>query len=307
MFSYRISGLTVRSEMELPGLLPGRPLEPDAVETANIRIRRRPVAERLDRASECGPVWEIQKQSFFLSLPGIGRFLACDGSELDVDPAPGCSIEETIPFLLGTAFSALVLQRGGLVLHASAVAWRGRAYLFCGRSGAGKSTLAAGLCNAGCSFVNDDVCSVETDREGRPLIWSDGRQLKLFDESIAHLSLAARRRGAVQNGIGKYYVSPGSPASPDSVPLAAVYILRETAESEHPAIEHLSFPDAAQSLLNENYRPEMAIAMARGSRQVEITASILKHAAVYRLRRPWSLAGMKETTSALFRHWSEAQ
>jgi len=309
MFHYRISGLTVKSEIELPGLLPAGKLLPGAggegitAATADVRIRRRPVAERLEQAIDYGQVWEVNEGSFLLSLPGIGRFLACGGSDLDVDPAPEANIQATIPFLLGTAFSALILQRGGLVLHASAVTWRGRGYMFCGRSGAGKSTLAAALCNAGCSFVNDDVCSVETDRGGKPVIWPDGRQLKLHDESIAHLSLAAQRSGVVQNGIGKYYVSPASPPSPDSVPLAAVYILQEKAESGHPVIQDTSMPDAAQLLLNENYRPPIAMAMARGSRQVEITASILNHAAVYRLWRPWGLAGMEETISALFSHW----
>src|SRR5262249_21147196 len=150
-------------------------------ETADVRIRRKPVADRLDRVINRGPVWEINEQSFLLSLPGIGRFLATGGSDLYVDPAPESSLEDTVSFLLGPAFSALVLHRGGLVLHASAVACRGRGYLFCGRSGAGKSTLAAALSSAGCTFVNDDVCSVETDHDGRPVIWPDGRQLKLLE------------------------------------------------------------------------------------------------------------------------------
>ncbi len=42
-----------------------------------------------------------------------------------------------------------------LFLHASAVTYGGRAFIFAGDSGSGKSTLAAWLCSAGAAFVSD--------------------------------------------------------------------------------------------------------------------------------------------------------
>ncbi|MCX7889650.1 MAG: HPr kinase/phosphatase C-terminal domain-containing protein [Rhodobacteraceae bacterium] len=41
-------------------------------------------------------------------------------------------------------------------LHASAVAWQGRAVLILGRAGAGKSSLALQLMAFGCDLVSDD-------------------------------------------------------------------------------------------------------------------------------------------------------
>lgn len=49
-------------------------------------------------------------------------------------------------------------------LHASAVAWDGRALLIMGRSGAGKSGLALGLMALGCDLVGDD--RLRLSREG---------------------------------------------------------------------------------------------------------------------------------------------
>ena len=305
----RISGLSVVSEMEMPGVAPVA--VPAGSE--DVRIRRRPVPEHLEEAITVGPVWELDKRRFLLRLPGVARILASDGCTLDMDSGPGTDPADAMPFLLGTGFGALLLQRGGLVLHAASVAANGRAYVFCGPSGIGKSTLAAALCQAGCLFVSDDVCAIGQDETGTPVLWPDGRRLKLFDESIASLNLDGQRRGVVRAGIEKHYVDPPSPekAGPEiparemdfPAPVAAIYILRNQAHSNEGGIEQLSPLNGAQGLLNESYRPRLALAMAPGSRQVDVTAAILRHGPVYRLTRPRDLRGLADTAAELQAHW----
>ncbi len=300
MYTCRISGLNVASEIELPGVVPV-PLAPD---TEDVLIRQRPVPERLENPSQRGPVWELDDHRFLLQIPGIVRLLASDGRTLDIEPEPGTNPADAIPFLLGTGFGALLLQRGGLVLHAAAVALDGRAYIFCGRSGIGKSTLAAALCRAGCRFVNDDVCSVALAASGRPVLWPDGRRLKLFDEAIEHLGLDGRQRGLVRSDLAKHYVEPPGIEADTSVPLSAVYILRNQESSDAGGIEKLSAINSAQALLNQTYRPRIALAMARCSRQVVITAAVLKHAPVFRLTRTRNLDLLPATVSELLAHWN---
>lgn len=295
--------------MELPGVAP----VPVPAGGEDVRIRRRPVPEHLEEATTRGPVWELDKSRFLLRLPGIGRILASDGCTLDMDPDPGTNPADAMPFLLGTGFGALLLQRGGLVLHAAAVAAGGRAYVFCGRSGIGKSTLAAALCQAGCHFVNDDVCAIGQDETGTPVLWPDGRRLKLFEESIACLDLDGQRRGVVRAGTEKHYVEPPLPekGGPDMpvqeidfpAPVAAIYILQDQKLPNEGGIEQLSPLNGAQALLDESYRPRLALAMARGSRQVAVTAAILSHAPVFRLTRPRDLRGLADTVAELQAHW----
>jgi hypothetical protein len=313
--TYRISGLAVSAELELPGIAPFA--VPEGSEDACIRLRSIPESlERPEKTVTRGPVWELDERRFLLRLPGIGRFLATDGLTLDMDPAPGTDRADALPFLLGTGFGALLMQRGGFVLHAAAVAEDGRAYAFCGNSGIGKSTLAAALCSAGCVFVNDDVCAIGVDATGRPVVWSDGRRLKLFDESIAYLDLTGRRRGTVRAGIGKHYVEPPVPEKPERpekvmtemagpTPLAAVYILRDQTLPRESGIERLSQVNGAQALLIESYRPRLALAMARRGRQVAVTAAILQHAAVFQLIRPRDLHGLTDTVAELRAGWRD--
>ena len=58
----------------------------------------------------------------------------------------------------GAVFARGLVSFGGLVLHACAVVYDGRAYLFSAPSGTGKSTHASLWCDrlAGCYILNDD-------------------------------------------------------------------------------------------------------------------------------------------------------
>jgi hypothetical protein len=303
LYTCRISGLAVRAEMELPGVIPAA--VPAGKE--DIRIRRRPVAERLEKATASGEDWDMDGRRFLLRLPGIGRLLASDGCNLDIDTEPGADPAEAMPFLLGTVFGALLLQRGGFVLHASSVAFGGRAWVFCGHRGIGKSTLAAALCQAGCTFVNDDVCRIEPDGTERPVVWPDGRRLKLLDESIAGLDLEGWRRDVVQRGIGKYYVEPCGPQADRPVPVGAIYILNDEGPAGEASIVQLRALDAAQCLLNESYRPRLALGIGQSgshvTRHVTVTAAILAHAPVFQLSRLRALNRLPGTAAELLAHW----
>jgi hypothetical protein len=309
-YTCRISGLTVSADMELPGVVP----VPVPAGSEDVRIRLRSIPERLEEVTARGPVWELDERHFLLRLPGIGRFLASDGNTLDMDPDPGTDPADAVPFLLGTGFGALLLQRGGLVLHAASVAVDGRAWVFCGRSGIGKSTLAAALCRAGCLFVNDDVCAIGLDETQTPVLWPDGRRLKLFEDSIARLDLDGKLRGLVRAGIGKHYVEPPAPEVPvremdAPATVAGIYILRdrklpgEAGTYSGSIFERLSPLNGAQALLEESYRRRLALAMARGSRQVAVTAAILRHTPIFQWTRPRGLDRLEDTVAELQAHW----
>jgi hypothetical protein len=283
----------------LPGSEPAE--VPAGDEDARVRVRS--VPERLQEIVDRGSVWELNGSQFLLKLPGIGRFLVSNGRRVDVEPAPETDLREALPFVMGTCFGALLLQRGGLVLHGSAVAMDGQAYVFCGRSGIGKSSLAAALCSTGCEFLNDDVCSVGIDKGGRPVIWPDGRRLKLFEESMEQLELRSRECGMVRPGIGKHYVAPPGPTPKGAVPLAAVYILRDQKLPDSGGIEQLPLLLAADALLQQNYRPRLARALAKGSRQLEITAAILQYASVFELTRARDINKLHQTAMDLTQQW----
>jgi hypothetical protein len=294
--SYRISGLHLRSELPLAGAISAE----DGV-APEVLVRRRAVTARLDAPVLVGSDWQLSASQFLFSVEDIGRFLVSDGKTIDVELLEGTDPAEASLYLTGTGLSALLLQRGSLVLHASAVSRDGQAIALCGESGAGKSTLAAALCEAGWSFVSDDVSRVEPDAEDGPLVWPDGRSLKLFEQSIETLALANRRGSEVRTGVGKHYVTPLS-QSAAAIVLGAVYALRY---HDEPSTEfvRLSPLDGAQVLLNESHRPLLALAMAGSSRHLKISAAIVSRVPVFLLKRPRGLRGIDRTAQALISHW----
>jgi hypothetical protein len=263
------------------------------------------VPSSLQKATARGIIWELNAGEFLMKFPGVARFLVSAGKEIYLDPEPGADLADALPFLLGTCWGALLLQRGALVLHGAAVAVDGRAYVFCGRSGIGKSSLVAALCESGCQFLNDDVCAVHLDDRGRAVVWPDGRRLKLFEESIRHLALNGRERGVVRPGIAKHYVVPPGSQVFGPVPVGGVYILRDQKASEEAGLRRLSLIEGAQQLLNRNYRARLSAAMPTHHLQVAATAAMLREAAVFTLTRPRDLMQLGETAAALRAHWGD--
>jgi hypothetical protein len=112
--SYRICGLSVASDIALPGLIAGGP---DSV--PQVTIRRGPVPESLADPKLVGPTWQIGDKRFLLHVPNVARFLLKNGDEILFAPESEASAEEVPIFLLGTAFGILLHQREHIVLHAS--------------------------------------------------------------------------------------------------------------------------------------------------------------------------------------------
>lgn len=75
------------------------------------------------------------------------------------DPQAVAGLESVV--LGGMGLATVLMLRGHLLLHASAVSVEGRAIAVVGRSGMGKSTVATLLCDAGGRMVTDDVLRVD--------------------------------------------------------------------------------------------------------------------------------------------------
>ena len=132
---YTVFGLRIRSEIDLPELHPAEgDSQPDVV------VRKGRVA----RPDNPRPGIEVLDGALLLTIPDVAHFSITGGNEIVVEPGSEVPERNVRLFLLGSAFGALLHQRGLLPLHANAIEVDGRAVAFMGKSGAGKSTLAAG-------------------------------------------------------------------------------------------------------------------------------------------------------------------
>lgn len=243
-FDYQVFGLRIRSEISLPELFPalGEAL-PD------VTIRRGIIPP-------FGLPAGIQAQgaAVILTVPEVGRFRIEAGREIIVDPEPGTPERNFRLFLLGSAFGAMLHQRGLLPLHANAIEIDGRAIAFVGESGAGKSTLAAWFLDHGYRVIADDVTVVGF--EGGQAIAAPGLpRLRLWSDAL----LATGRdscdfprsyRGNVQTD--KFDVAiERATAVCEPIPFSAIYLLDGIETFE---FTRLSGVEAAEMLFAHTYR-----------------------------------------------------
>jgi hypothetical protein len=295
---YRISGLSVASEIVLPGLIAGAPSAPPEV-----TIRRGEVPATLPDATSSGITWQQCDQHFLLRIPAIARFMLIGGRDIVVAPESEADPDDVPVFLLGTVFGILLHQREQIVLHASAVEVKGKAIVFCGASGAGKSTLAAALAHRGYPVVTDDVCGLSL-HDDVPTVHPDGRHLKLWAQAIARLDLAERRGARVRQKLEKFFIDPHQ-VTTEPLPLGAIYVLREARPPNPAGISQPNVVDATLLLRRGAYRPLLVRQFDQKAAYFRAAASIANTAGIYNLTRTFDFAAMPDVIASLERHWQE--
>ena len=139
---YECWGLRIHSELPCPELMEGGG-------EAEVFVRFGRVPERLPEVKIRGVFFEMNENEFLLKVDGVAGYWVGNGNEILIEPCESAEESAIRLFLLGSAFGALLHQRGLVPFHGSAVEIDGRAVMFVGPSGTGKSTLAAALCPKG--------------------------------------------------------------------------------------------------------------------------------------------------------------
>jgi len=263
-------GLAVHSELPLPGL-------PSAAgDTPRTEVRYGPVPPQ-DAYLRAGD------GALSLQVPEVGRFRISGGDSILIDPAPGASERELRVHLLGSAFGALLHQRGLLPLHANCVGIGGRAVLFLGRSGAGKSTLAHWFERSGHSVLADDVSAIAP--ADPPLALLGVPNFRLWQDALhaAGLDDAAYPRSL--EGHDKFDV-PAAAANRDALPLGACYLLAQ-ADGEAQEITRLAGLDATEMLIANTYRGAFVPLLGRSEHHLQSCLALARQVPIFRAARRW--------------------
>lgn len=191
-----------------------------------------------------------------------------------------------IEIALGPALVLTLALRSRFCLHASAAAHGDRIVAFCGLSGSGKSTLAAQLQRqAGLAWrrVADDILPVWSRTDG-PTALPHFPQLKLSVDAQSGLSW------------------------PPLMPLAAVYILPDEADSRHlpsakvsPAIRDLTAKEAMLDLVRHTVASRLFDARLAASHMAACT-SLAKSVRVAHLDYPHQETAILSVREAISGH-----
>lgn len=192
---YQAYGLALASELPLPGI--PLPNPPAGCPLVHIHYGHAPP---LEQPAFSGVLYQASRQGFRLEMPGVAAYLVRNGDEILVEPAVGADPAEAAYFLQGSPLAALLIQRGDLVLHASAIRTSHGAVLFAGDSSSGKSVLAAASLQKGFQLVSDELSVLRPGSEGKLYIYPGFPLVQLWPDALQTLNLTTQAIPPIRAG-----------------------------------------------------------------------------------------------------------
>jgi hypothetical protein len=278
---YWVFGLRVRSDLKLPELIP---VEGDS--EPDVRVELGAITEQ---GSGDGLV--ALNGALLLTVAEVGRFLIQDGARIVVDADADVDEQNIRLFLLGSAFGALLHQRGLLPLHANAIEIGGKTFAFMGASGSGKSTLAAWFHDRDHRVIADDVCVVRSTADRRAYVSPGQQRLRLWKEALEATgrdSRDYRRSFSGRKGIDKFDL-PFEPKKPgaEDCELAGIYVLSNT---DRFSIERLEGLPAAEAVFSHTYRGQFLRETRSHKLHWERAIALVQRVPIFRIDRQRDLS-----------------
>lgn len=290
---YTVFGLNVRSDIpleELPPAAAGAEADVDIVE-----------------ASVPGTGEEIAGYSAaptgtLLRVDRVGRYLIEGGRRITVERDRNSSERNLRLFLLGSAFGALLHQRGLMPLHANAILVNGRVVAFCGHSGAGKSTIAAWFHDRGYSIFADDVCVIGLGPDGRPRAYPGIPRIRLWREALEASGRHADNYPRSFDHLDKYDVPTRAGWPQEPLPLDRIYLLGKSAEGDAGGRFRLNGVEAVDAIISNTYRGGYLKTIGRTGDHLMTCIKLTRAIPVFRADRLWGFNRFDEQAALLEAH-----
>lgn len=240
-----------------------------------------------DYTDECGnPALRI-----FRLLDGEHyRFCYADRTDFVIDRkgtevwAQWCeplTIEDTATYLLGPVMGFVLLLRGLVCLHASAIAIGEEAIALVGPAGAGKSTTAAAFFNRGYDVLAEDVVTLD-DRGDEFLVRPGYPCIRLWPPAVKALFGSENHLPKLTPNWDKCYLDLSERQfQPKPLPLAAIYQLG-TRSDDGPLIEVVDRAKGLMSLVANTYATKL-MDKAMRAREFELLTRVLNHVPLRRV------------------------
>lgn len=278
---YTTYNLSIQSDIELPELL----LQREAtVSPPDVFIRLSSVsAQGLPNGQQVNPFLYANRESLWLHIPKVARFLVQNGNSILIDPEPGIDEDSIRVFLLGSALGALLFQRGHLVLHGNAIRIGDQCMVCVGESGVGKSTLAAGFMQRGFQILSDDVVPVDKAFKALPGF----PRIKLWQDVADKLQIDTTGLRRIRPGIEKFNYPLGNQFCQDSLPIRWIYILSSD-DNDGIHLRALSGMQRFLPLYQNTYRMEYMCGMKLQSTHIQSCGQLAGHIRLVQITRPKS-------------------
>lgn len=204
------------------------------------------------------------------------------GTEIWASWSPPLTIEDTATYLLGPVMGFVMLLRGIISLHASAVMIGSEAVALVGPAGSGKSTTAAAFSTKGFKVLADDVVTLD-DRRDHFLVRPAYPCIRLWPASVKSLYGCESHLPTLTPNWDKRYLDLTQHFPTKPVPLSAIYVFGERRdEPDAPFVQPVDRTDALLSLIANTYTNYLIDKRMR-ARQFDLLTRVLANVPVRRV------------------------
>lgn len=281
-FKYRGFGLKIVSDIEFPELFP------DDFDLEDVKIASGPIDDPWFENLAARRVHQrVEPDMFRLQIPDAGRYLVKNGNLIQMEPRGASDPTAFRMYGLTVAFSACLLQRNLMLLHASGIIRAEAVFLFAGASGAGKSTLLARLMQRGHQIFSDDVCVLDgrKNEQGRSLAAASYPLLKLDQKGLDRFFPASPRKKLWPDA-EKFGVSFREGFNPDALPVKGVVLLEKAPMIAQIEVQELTGLHAFKALSACTYRPGLMSTLDQQKSHARVISGLIDQAGVFVVRRP---------------------
>jgi len=277
-YIYKAFGLVIQSEFECPELIP-------TTGTVDVLIKLGEVQKTLKNPLFSGVRFQTNGQEFLLQVDKIARYLVQNGRLITIDIFQNADLSEVRLFLLGSAFGALIHQRGLLPFHGSSVKVDNSAIILSGLSGAGKSTIAAALNQKGFPLLSDDVSVISFTNDGEPIVYPGYPQMKLWSDSIIKLGHNPTQYSRIRQQLEKHSIPLTTCYWDKPLPLSRIFIINSSNLGELN-VESVKGVEKFSLLKTHTYRFNFVVGQEMNSLHFKSFDQLSKKVEVYKLNRP---------------------
>ena len=296
-YRYLAFGIQFESEIELPEL------QTCDGGSADVKILYGNVPNEIRSPFGQREFYQVAEGEFLLRVRGVASYYVTEGEQIVVQPFTQ-DLRGVRLYLLGTAMGVLLMQRGILPIHGSAVVIRERCIIFAGLSGAGKSTVAAALHKKGYSLLADDISAVNCDHDGLPWVQSGYPQQKLWQASASMLGINTISLQRICEDEDKYAVPVLGGFWRHPVLLNAIYEITVQPGS-NIAIVPVKGAEKIATIMHHTYRSEVLKGLGLKLDHFKKCAALAKQIPVFRLTRSEGVLSLNRQMDTLERHFSE--
>jgi hypothetical protein len=221
----------------------------------------------------------------FFYADGTEFLLDQDGSRIWAAWAEPLTLEDTTTYLLGPIMGFVLLLRGLVCLHASAIAIGDEAIALVGPAGAGKSTTAAAFSDRGYGILAEDVLTLD-DHGRRFLVRPAYPCIRLWPAAVKALYGTENRLPKLTPNWDKCYLDLTERPQQfqrDPLPLAAIYELAQRCdEARAPFVEPAGHTSGLLTLIANTYVTKLIDKQMR-ARQFDLLTRVLKNVPLRRV------------------------